>query len=731
LTAAAKPWFQSKPALMLKASIGLALLQALPARVMAQVPPPAVPVVGPLDPGRAAKAAFDQDVQTIQIGQQKQRDDAAKRLVARQNAEGRAAILAALQIKQNQGAQLAAARAILDDPNPDPRWINPLGELLGIPGQAGGLEGPLTEAAAAALSSAYQGSAPPDHNAAIGRLKQYFVDPNAPSRLRAIRAMSVSADYRIAELLVSLAQLPVDRDRNNATDALQEMTLIADHARDAKAWAAWWAVQQRKPADTFRADLLDRRRRRAALTDEVNNQVAGLIQLADPKNQPEAFRRVLESSDPLFRAAGVRVAYQTFLATGQLPTGSLPRIRELVRDSSIEVRSAAAQTLGNVNDRPALETLLAQLMVEPDAGVRAVIMQALVPMRDVRAVPILLQMLNDPSIRTATVAAETIAKLGDVIRNDPGLRATTSAALIQTINNRGNQDADLKAACVEALVPLRMPEHRLLLENLLAPQQSPRTRRAALAGLGELRDPNLGNVVFGVVQNEQKDHGVRVAALDAMEKLNAGGYLPQLLELSRNQREDPGVRDRSRRVFESYLPLANDQQLIGWSGLFLQAAEHDRRIPVMKVQLKRAEDGKDLRAAAGFQQAIGEAYLDLAQPQNAIPFLKLALEYWQTNNGTPQALAGLRRPLMKALLDAKQYPEAARLAQDAMDRDAATQPDVINLIATEVENLNKNKQQRDAQRLAEEGLKIPKLDDRYKARLTLGLNEAKQTPERR
>lgn len=741
MTAAAKPWLRTKLSLIRAATLCvaplLAWVLAWPGVAFAQAPAATQPGNGPIDVERAVADAFALDRRTVEgNGAQPARDEAARRLIARQTREGRDAILAILQLRQNQAAQLAAARAVPDDLNPDPRWIAPLGDLLGIAG-AGGLERDLTVASIVALGS-FHGTAT-DRTTAFGLVQRFVTNPaNPPSKTSGIRALGACPDLPIADLLVSLVQNPQVRqiDRNAAADALAEMTLNSENGRDPRAWATWWVAQRGKNADQFRDELLDRQRRRhTGLNGDLIGPLRQMVQLAAPQNAGAALRVPLDSTEPALRSAGIHLVFETFNAQGQLPAGVLPRVRELVRDSDVDVRAEAARVLGSMNDHPSLEALLAQLTIEADAGARIAFMQAMASLRDVRAVPTLLLQLNDPSVRSATAAAETLAKLGEQIRADPALRDRVNGALLQTINNRGNQNPELKAACVEAMVPLRIPQNRQLLENLSGAQQTPRTRIAALAALGELRDPNLANVVFGVVQNEQREQHqpVRMAALDAMEKLNAGGFAQQLLELSRRPQEDPGVRDRARRVFEAYLHLASDQQLAAWSAQFLQNNELARRIPVLLEQLRGKDRPatKDPAEAARLQEAIGVAYMELNQPLMAIPFLRTALDYYQNNKGTPQAQASVRRPLLQCHLMAKQYTEAAKLAQEAMARDPATQQDVIPIIMREVERLIEGKQPRDAQRLIEEALKTPDLTRVFRDRLIRLRDTANQAPPER
>src|SRR5438552_11316215 len=111
---------------------------ATPAHTSAQTAPattttPAVQVLDPAVVLRSPNAT------------QAERDEAARRLVLRKTDDSRRILAAALADPANRIAQLAVARAIPSDPQPDPALLNPLLALIGNdPG--------LTDAAIAALA---------------------------------------------------------------------------------------------------------------------------------------------------------------------------------------------------------------------------------------------------------------------------------------------------------------------------------------------------------------------------------------------------------------------------------------------------------------------------------------------------------------------------------------------------------------------------------------------------
>lgn len=689
------------------------LLAALAVRSTgAQPVPPAAATLpaadlAPLNIPQLVQQNLQSDERNLNAGAtQTERDDAARRLVARQSSIGRQRLIEALVQKNNPGTQLAAARALVDDAAPPTQAIAPLSDLLGTTPL-------LTEAAAAALV-VYR------DDLAVNRVVTFAKDPTRLSRAAAIKAMGASSDKRIALALVEM--VTDDRDlptRNAAADALVEMTGLQENGRDPNAWRQWWVANGAKQPDTFRLELLERnRKRRSAAMGDVDGLVASLYRLVDEKAKPQAIRRVLDSPDAPFRAAGVRLVYQTVVATGRFPEGSLLRLQEMIRDSSPEVRLEVAQALGRTNQRGMLAALLAQLVVEPEPAVRGAIAATMVPFRDNRAVPALIRLLDDPSIRVAVVAAETLAKLGPSIRPDAPIAQQVSTTLVRTIGQRGAGDAtgDLRAACLEALVPLKDEQQQRLFLNMVNAREPARIRRAGLAGLGELADPKTADAVIGWLPAEQ-DSTVRVAALDAFKRVGSFGNAEKLFEYTNPAVEpDAAVRAKAWETFDSLLIGGSEQQLSAWADRFSRAKEFDRLVSVLKARLAK-EVTHDMQAAALTRESIGEAYMKLSQPQAAIPFFRPALDFWLAKNGGPAVVTPLIRELTEAYLAAKMYPDAARFAEESSTRDPVYQNDTVSRIVNEAERLLGANQVAAAQRLAEEGLKVKGISNNYRQRL--------------
>ena len=101
-------------------------------------------------------------------------------------------------------------------------------------------------------------------------------------------------------------------------------------------------------------------------------------------------------------------AGEVFDTTGQLAASVKDRLRNMIRDGSPEVRQLVAQTLFRVNDQLALQPLLAQLGQEPDPSARVDQIRAVAQIGDVRAVPPLLDVLNDTTPAVAAAAATAL-----------------------------------------------------------------------------------------------------------------------------------------------------------------------------------------------------------------------------------------------------------------------------------------------------------------------------------
>ena len=204
------------------------------------------------------------------------------------------------------------------------------------------------------------------------------------------------------------------------------------------------------------------------------------------------------------------------------------------------------------------------------------------------------------------------------------------------MDGRGRQGgaSDLRAAAVEALAQLIDPSLGQTFLGLLAAGEAPRTRRAALLGLRNLADPRTADAVIRWLAQE-RDEGVRLAAIDALEKVASFGvFVARLGDYTDPALErDPSVRDRAWLAFVRLLPTASDQELNEWRNRLSRDADH--RLPVLTEMASRNEKAGRADDLAARWEDIGDAYMKLAKPapDQAAAFFRKALDYWLAHNG--------------------------------------------------------------------------------------------------
>jgi len=176
-----------------------------------------------------------------------QREQAAERLVSRNREDARQILLQAITDSSSrvaQAAQLAVARALAGDLKPDPRFIDPLRQLLGRDPGA-------TEAAVGALTG-YG-----DNTTVLNILLDFARDDRWPPRSRSIAVKGIGAfvNKDAAGILIGLIRNPNEdaQVRGMAADALGEMTGQPQFKRDVAAWTKWWDGVKDQPAINWEA----------------------------------------------------------------------------------------------------------------------------------------------------------------------------------------------------------------------------------------------------------------------------------------------------------------------------------------------------------------------------------------------------------------------------------------------------------------------------------------------
>jgi HEAT repeat protein len=667
---------------------------------------------------------------------QADRDEAALQLLDFQTPEARATLLNALR-NGGHDVLLALARALADDPHPDPQFVEPLAALLGG-------ERILNDAAARAL--ARLGNVP----AARQHLLDFVQDGHETvgSRAAVVHALGSIVDKRVAAELVNLLSDPHEADaiQAAAAAALLDMTGLGDLGSQPDAWKKWFDADSGKSDEAWRLMVYETRDARLqSIADHHSRLLAQLDAILTDQfqNAPDkniAVMHDMNSTEPEIRAIGARLIRDAFLQGTAVPTDvQEQRLTALVSDSDPQVRLEAARTLKAINFSAAFDAMLAQLSRERNTDVKIALIGALAQVGDLRAMPVLRKLLHDPSFAVATAAAEGLRALAPALfKSDANAAHDLATELWSIYQQRANEPGspEFQAACVEALAPLRESSLVLPLTRLLDPDQTEHMRAAALHALGELADPNTDDAIRGWL-GQEPDPTVRLDAIDALGKTGSFGadadalysfFGPQSTE------RDPTVRDRAWTVFQGLLPGAPKQVLNQWVQRLAREPEH-RLAVLLELDRKLAADN-DQENLAPAEENTGDTYIKLGQPDDAAKFFKKALDYYQQQHVANVVTEGLVTEYMNALLKAKKYPDAARFAEQVISANRADQQTMGQIIVQEADTLRAAADQNpsgtdraDALRLIGEALKMqPPLDDSYQDDLRNLQKELLQKP---
>jgi tetratricopeptide (TPR) repeat protein len=348
-------------------------------------------------------------------------------------------------------------------------------------------------------------------------------------------------------------------------------------------------------------------------------------------------------------------------------------------------------------------------------------------MADARAaaVPVVQGLLNAPSLRVATAAADTLGRMSRVIHPKPVLRRDVIGDLRDAINGRGKQqDAeDFRAACIEALVALagRPDQNELapLFFNLLDPAENERTRKAALRGIAVVGDNRHANRVLTLIATEPVPE-VRVAAYQAMGAIGAFANGKEILEGVKPAERDPAVRAAAWEAFVTLLPKApNPQALVELKDVTFKG-QPGLRLPVLQELALRQERANNLQELALTHEDIGGTYMQLGRPREAIESFRKSLDFWLAQPVQPRVLDGLIANQMDALLAAKQFADAVKFAQQMIARDPPIERTAAAKIADVAETLLEEKKRGEALQLVNEAQKMtPPLKSPFADRLAV------------
>jgi HEAT repeat protein len=221
-------------------------------------------------------------------------------------------------------------------------------------------------------------------------------------------------------------------------------------------------------------------------------------------------------------------------SASQDTAGTSQRVAALIsalRDSDAEVRRAAANSLGQLEDKRAVPGLLAALRDE-DAEVRQQSAWALGQLEDKRAVEGLAAALRDANTEVRRKSAWALGQLEDpsaapaltaALRDsDADVRKTSAWGLGQLelrtapdalIDALKDSDADVRRTAAWALSEMGDARAVPALRGMLN-DTDPDARKNAIHALGQIRDSSAMQAIIGAMQS--KDADVRRAAAQAL-----------------------------------------------------------------------------------------------------------------------------------------------------------------------------------------------------------------------
>jgi HEAT repeat protein len=622
------------------------------------------------------------------------REDAARRLIARDTPQTRELVKKDLSDAGDPSRQIAIATAVSQSAEPDPSLIPLLGSLLG--NNRG-----LTQAAALALVN-YHDTIEPFN------LLQNFVsnaaNPNI-DRIEAIHAMASLTDKSAAAYLIGRIQ---DKQENAdlqhaAVQALSALTGL-DLGSAAGPWIQWWHGASGLNDDAFRSELLERRLRHANHTlfqeTQLTSESLRLLEdtynrITDAKDRIELLLSYLNAKSAEIRLRGVTIVREDSSYKKQISEKPQikSRIYEMIGDSDDDVRLNVVDLLTNTPDIKAADALLAQLALEKNPRIKAKLAELLGQLKDLDAVPLLLKMLDDPQPDVVTAAAHALrGPVGALLRQkNPDLADQVSKSLRKILDaNTGQPGAnDLRAACMSALAALRDRDSFDTFDHALnAPGETTDVRRAAIDGLGNLADPRADQTLASEL--DDNDPTIRYEAALALRSVATVGLAERLRQHVRTE-TDPSTRDALWQDFKGLFKQESAADLRAYATDF--ADDPQKHLEILLALGTALEQDKNDEAVAGNQQDIATAMMKIKPPRplEAIPELQKAIDYWrgpgQAKKGGAVNLTQLIDDMLQAQLMAGKYTDAANFAAAQIKIDPANQETLIPALRNEADRL--------------------------------------------
>jgi HEAT repeat protein/beta-lactamase regulating signal transducer with metallopeptidase domain len=206
---------------------------------------------------------------------------------------------------------------------------------------------------------------------------------------------------------------------------------------------------------------------------------------------------------------------------------AVPALVAALSDREAKVRAAAAESLAQFNDPRAVSGLSA-LLADPEADVRKQALEALTEYESGVPTAGIVRLLADPDAELRHSAAHALGKLGD---------GSAGAALAPLVRD---PSADVRQAAIESIANLHDVAHASAIASALSDTNAD-VRQEALSALEELKAPIAEATLLALLRDPDAD--VRSQAAEFAGERSLVGAIPSLRRLIDD--EDRDVRENA------------------------------------------------------------------------------------------------------------------------------------------------------------------------------------------
>lgn len=347
-----------------------------------------------------------------------------------------------------------------------------------------------------------------------------------PVRLVTIEALGTVLDKPAVDALVRLLDDKDTTVRDAATDSLTRLTMRT-FGKDRYQWKLWWAREKHKSQSQWLKDLANTIARaktaleadNAQLRDRLAKAVTSLYAATPAAQQEAMLMNFLADTLVDVRLVGVKLASGRVSASEKLWPKAQEKVRVMLADEDPRLRGPAAMLVARLGGSEALSALIERLKEEEVTQVRQDLLKAIGHLRDLKALPVVLEEINSKYKQVAAAAAEALAQIASKQALEAELRKKAVKTVVDRYEqaSKANDTAALREALLTAMGALGDKRVvKLLIGALKDPAATVRLAAVnALAGLGQKE--SAAAIVALATDN---DRGVRRAAIAALGALS-------------------------------------------------------------------------------------------------------------------------------------------------------------------------------------------------------------------